>query len=96
MSKIRHKKKASGGSITMSGGSVDGGGNPNVVKEAHEKKKGGRVHLSMKGAKAKHRLDRPGRKSGGRVGADKSPLTGAHKDAGGAKTDTGGPFEAPK
>lgn len=94
MSRARHKKKADGGGITMSGGKEDGGGNPAVISEAKERKKGGKV--KMAGAKAKHRLDRPGRKRGGRVGADGSPLSSAHKMSGGAKTDTGGPFEAPK
>lgn len=96
MSRARHKKRSAGGAATMAGGSVEGGGNPNVIKEAHERKKGGKVKIGMSGAKAKHRLDRPGRKTGGRVGADTSPLSTAHKGGGGAKTDTGGPFEAPK
>lgn len=68
------------------GGAVEGGGNPNVIKEAEERKKGGRakrkhggksVEMHM-GHKAHHRLDRPGRKRGGRIGADKSPLSSAH------------------
>lgn len=97
MSRSRHsKKKADGGSITMGGGSVQGGGNPNVIKEAHEKKRGGKVKMAMKGAKAKMRLDKPGRKTGGRVGANSHPLSSAHANSGGAKTDKGGPFEAPK
>ena len=68
-----------------------GGGDPEVVKEAEEKKKGGKVH----GKKSKHRMDRrasggvvraagggvPGRKRGGRVGADTSPLSSAHNMA---------------
>ena len=65
-------------------------------KEAEDKKKGGRVKHHMAGAKAKHRLDKPGRKRGGRVGADHAPLSSAHGSEGGAKTDKGGPFEAPK
>lgn len=83
------------------GGKVDGrehmkvSGNPDVFKEAEEKKRGGKVHKkhhrasggkvlgAMGGAQAKPRLDRPGRKSGGRVGADKAPLSSAHKGTGG-------------
>lgn len=60
---------------------VYAGAGSNVVKEADERKKGGPVKakksVNMHGAKAKMRLDRPGRKSGGRVGADKSPLSSA-------------------
>lgn len=74
-------------------------GNPNVIKEAEEHKKGGKVHgkhkkhhratggavpktknvgTFMTGGGVRPRLDRPGRKSGGRVGSDTSPLTSAH------------------
>lgn len=59
-------------------------GNPNVFKEAAERKKGGKVEGVgkvvglMTGGAVRPRLDRPGRKSGGRVGADKSPLSSAH------------------
>jgi hypothetical protein len=64
-------------------------GNPDVFKEAEGKdqhKKGGRVQARMYGGPVRARLDRPGRKAGGRVGADKAPLSSAHKgvDAGGA------------
>ena len=47
------------------------------------KKRGGRVKKKMReggkveGKKTKMRLDRPGRKSGGRVGADSGPLSAA-------------------
>jgi hypothetical protein len=80
----RHKgkKKSEGGGIE------EAGGNPDVLREAKEKKKGGKVG----GHKSKHRMDRaaggavnratggavPGRKRGGRVGADTSPLSSAH------------------
>ena len=72
-------------------------GNPNVIKEAEEHKRGGKVREHMKhkhkrkrggavtktvglmtGGAVRPRLDRPGRKSGGRVGSDTSPLTSAH------------------
>jgi hypothetical protein len=63
----------------------DGGG---VVEEkkdggaVEEKKKdGGAVERkfggAVSGAKAALRLDRPGRKTGGRVGADKAPMSSA-------------------
>jgi hypothetical protein len=70
------KHKASGGRTEMKVS-----GNPDVFKEAEEKKKGGRVgkHVgSIHGKHPAHRMDRPGRKSGGRVGADRSPLSSAH------------------
>lgn len=76
--KARHKKahKAHGGEVFYSGGES------NVAKEANEKKRGGKVkaHKAMKaeGGSAMSRLDRKGRKTGGRVGADKSPLSSAH------------------
>ena len=44
--------------------------------ERKEKKRGGHV-AKMEGKGAKHRLDRPGRKRGGGVGSDSSPLTSA-------------------
>lgn len=79
MSKARHKK--SGGRTEMKVS-----GNPDVFKEAEEKKHGGKVKRAtggkviglMTGGGVRPRLDRPGRKSGGRVGADKSPLSSAH------------------
>ncbi len=71
----RHKKKASGGGIKVAGG------NPNVIAEAEEKKRGGRSMGKMHGGMSKRRIDRPGRKSGGRVGADKSPLSSAHSNS---------------
>lgn len=64
------------------------GAGSNVVKEAEQKKRGGRtkrkhgghVHHMGKvhGEHAKHRADRPKRKSGGRAGADMNPLSSAH------------------
>lgn len=61
-------------------------GNPDVFEEADERKRGGKVHKKKhvgepEGKIAKHRMDRlhrPGRKMGGRVGADKHPLSSAH------------------
>lgn len=68
-------------------------GNPEVFKEAAQRKKGGRVKKQdggqvqgkviglMTGGAVRPRLDRPGRKSGGRVGANTSPLSTAHGTA---------------
>lgn len=81
MSRARHKMK----SCKADGGRIDMkvSGNPDVFKEADERKKGGRAkkkkHVHMEGHKGKHRMDRPGRKTGGRVGADKAPLSSAHR-----------------
>jgi hypothetical protein len=76
----RHKvKKATGGITTNGGYTANAGGNPEVIKEAEEKKKGGKVMGKMQGEMSRHRLDRPGRKTGGRVGADRSPLSSANK-----------------
>lgn len=52
------------------------GSENNVEKEAEKKKRGG--HVKGEGPK-KHRLDRPGRKRGGGVGADMHPLSSASK-----------------
>lgn len=53
----------------------------NVMDEAKERKRGGALKsMDMEGAKTKfRRMDRPGRKRGGGVGADKTPLTTAAK-----------------
>lgn len=70
----RHKKgKASGGAIKKNSG------NPYVFEEAEKRKSGGRTMGKISGGASRLRLDRPGRKSGGRVGADKSPLSSANK-----------------
>lgn len=66
------------------GGAVRAGGNPDVMDEAEEKKKGGKVEKKlgkMHGKMPHKRLDRPGRKRGGRVGANESPLSTAHNSA---------------
>jgi len=72
---------------------VYAGADSNVVKEADERKDGGRVKKKKEmgkvdGKMSKMRLDRPGRKSGGRVGADSSPLSSAAKTTG--PSDKGG------
>lgn len=71
--KGRKNCKATGGGVFYAGAGSK------VAREAEERKKGGRVKEAEKvmGPKPRHRLDRPGRKSGGAVGADKTPLTTA-------------------
>lgn len=74
----KSNKRASGGRIT------EAGGNPAVFSDLRERKRGGRVDEGKSAGKvagdlSRHRLDRPGRKRGGRVGADMSPLSSAHK-----------------
>lgn len=82
-------KRASGGKIDLVSG------NPNVIKEARERKKGGKVLAKklggkviglMTGGAVRPRLDRPGRKSGGRVGANLAPLSTAAKASSAEKT----------
>lgn len=85
MSRARHK---SGGGVMDSDKSPTdtyAGGSSNVKMEAEEKKNGGRTKRKFKdggsidGMPGKKRMDRPGRKSGGRIGADKAPLSTAAK-----------------
>lgn len=83
----RHKKKAKGGGVAIAGG------NPEVIKEAKARKSGGKCIGKMHGGAATKRLDRPGRKRGGRVGADVAPLSTANRDAkadAAPKSQTGG------
>lgn len=85
--KGKMKCRASGGVVSKDPSPKDvyAGRDSNVVKEADERKRGGRVKKKAKevgkveGKMSKMRLDRPGRKSGGRVGADRSPLSEAAK-----------------
>ena len=92
--KVRHHHAAGGSEHPMEGDwahdeapkEVYAGAGSNVVKEAEEKKRGGRAkrkhggHAMGKvhGAAAKKRGDRMARKSGGRAGSDKNPLSSAH------------------
>lgn len=67
---------------------VYAGAGSNTVKEAEEKKRGGRTKRKHGGAMkhvghvdghhAKKRADRPARKRGGKVGSDMNPLSSAH------------------
>ena len=61
---------------------VYAGAGSNVVKEAKEKKAGGRAKrkhggMAIHGAVAKGRADRPKRKAGGRSGSNMNPLSSA-------------------
>lgn len=73
-------KRADGGKVKA----YDAQGSE-VEKEVEERKRGGAVKMKHKdekrveGKMAKMRLDRPGRKSGGRVGADKMPISSANR-----------------
>lgn len=86
MSRARHKK-ASGGKVYYAGGES------HVAKEAAEHKKGGKCYkkggkakdLKAEGGKGKMHLGKMKRATGGRVGADKSPLSSAHKATGAEK-----------
>ena len=60
---------------------VYAGGSSHVVKEAKERKRGGKVkkHLGhVEGDEANYRADRKPRKVGGRAGSNMSPLSSAH------------------
>jgi hypothetical protein len=78
MSRARHRAK--GGSVKKDWYAGEGS---NAAKEAEEKKKGGRVHGEGEMGKKRHDRARarggmiPGRKSGGGVGANLTPLSTA-------------------
>ena len=79
MSRARHQKRAAGGKAE-----VYAGEGSNVLKEAMERKRGGKVEMKGEGEEAKARSDRPKRAKGGRVkgegiGADRMPLSSAAK-----------------
>ena len=89
MSRARHREK--GGRIGLkAAGNPDvfkeAEGKEDYAK-GDEKKRGGRVKRKsggkviglMTGGGVKPRLDRPGRKRGGGIGSDRSPLSSAHK-----------------
>lgn len=84
--KGRKHRSAGGGVVPRdpSPREVYAGAGSNVVKEADQRKRGGGVHKKKEmgkvhGAKSRMRLDRPGRKMGGRAGADCAPLSSAAK-----------------
>lgn len=55
------------------------GGNPNVIAEARAKRKRGGGVCAPDGDKAKGRMDKPRRASGGGVGSNKNPFSSAHR-----------------
>lgn len=74
--KHRHEvqARATGGGVMPPDPAITksyGGGDSVTAKAAKKRARGGMVS----GKKASMRLDRPGRKMGGRVGADTSPLS---------------------
>ena len=77
-----HMRRARGGGVSEHENIPVVPGNPPVIREAEKHKRGGKVKRKrggpVEGKHMRHRFDRPGRKRGGRVGADKSPLTEAH------------------
>jgi hypothetical protein len=93
MSRARHKEhhhKAGGGGIGGRKGEWVSG-NPDVKKEAEgeesyaegdERKRGGKVKkkhvMHAEGKKPHHRMDRPKRARGGKVGSDRNPFSSAH------------------
>ena len=96
MSRARHKHhKAEGGAVGGRKG-MWVSGNPDVEKEAEgeegyaegdeHKKKGGRVKkkhgMMAEGKKPHHRMDRPKRARGGKVGSDRNPFSSAHMGSG--------------
>jgi hypothetical protein len=81
MSRARHKEKhrEAGGKVPGGSKAEWAGGEPDVEREAEAKKRGGSIHA----AKAKHHLGKRGRATGGRIGADRAPLSSAHSGDGG-------------
>lgn len=51
----------------------------NVQDEAEERKRGGKVGMKAKGDKAKAKMGRMPRKSGGRTGSNMNPMSSAAK-----------------
>ena len=63
MSRLKHKKRAAGGKAD-----VYAGADSNVLKEAMQRKRGGKVeHMEGEGEMAKERADRPKRAKGGKA-----------------------------
>lgn len=86
---MKGKAKRAGGGVVPKDDSpkdVYAGADSPTRKEADERKHGGRVKKKeggkVEGKMSKMRLDRPGRKAGGRVGAERSPLSEAAKTTG--------------
>lgn len=103
MKAVKSAKVVAPVAARKSGGKVQVvSGNKNVVDEAEKdedgmkrggkvkkRKDGGKVVGLMTGGGVRPRLDRPGRKAGGGVGANTSPLSTAHNTS-----SPGGPSSA--
>lgn len=104
MSRARHKKADGGRTEMKASGNPDvfkeAEGKEDYAK-GDEKKHGGKVKRKtggkviglMSGGSVRPRLDRPARKSGGRVGSDRSPMSSAHsggKSHGSPREEEGG------
>ena len=72
MSRARHKKHAAGGKVSWAGG------NQNVIKEAHERKHGGRVHHEGEGEEAKEHAGK--RSRGGKMRKHGGKVEHEHKE----------------
>jgi hypothetical protein len=96
MSKHRHKRKEGGRTDMWVSGNPDvkkeaEGKEPydkgderkhgGKAMKKHKRAAGGKVLGRMDGGAVRPRLDRPGRKRGGAVGADRSPLSSAHRSS---------------
>lgn len=87
MSRARHEeKRAKGGGIGAMNNKMESyaGTGSATEKEAEKRKRGGGVHKGkmptmVHGSAPKHHGNRPGRKSGGSVGADSHPMTSASR-----------------
>ena len=75
-------KEAKGEMPYAKGDESDGGHHPKKRGGRAKRKDGGKVLGLMTGGGVRPRLDRPGRRMGGRVGSDRSPLSTAHRTAG--------------
>ncbi len=98
--KMEKPCKAGGGGIGGRKGMLVSG-NPDVIKEAEgkepyaegdERKRGGKVkkhkgEMHAEGKKAHHRMDRPKRARGGKVGSDRNPFSSAHSPGKGEEPD---------
>ncbi len=82
-------EKEAEGKESYAKGDEEGEGHPQKGAKGPHKKRGGRARKDggkvlglMTGGPVRPRLDRPGRRAGGRVGSDRGPLTTAHRKAG--------------
>ena len=91
MSRHRHKKAEGGRTKMWVSGNPDvekeaegkepyakGDERKRGGRAKHKRATGGKIMGLMTGGGVRPRLDRPGRKRGGGVGADRSPLSSAH------------------